>query len=68
MERARVAHEHAKETGMSYRESERVVDSELFLDEYPRWGLGTPHWLVVLHEMFLHAAGQGQKEVEHMCH
>ena len=57
MERAQVACEHAEETGMSYRESERVVDSELFLDEYPRWGLGTPNWLVVLHEMFLHATG-----------
>ena len=68
MERAQVACEHAEETGMSIRELERVVDSELFLDEYPRWGLGTPHWSVVLHEMFLHAAGQGQKEAEHMCH
>ena len=57
MERARVACECAKETGMSYRELERVVDLELFLDKYPRWGLGTPHQLVVLHEMFLHAAG-----------
>ena len=42
MERVRVAHKCAKETGMSYRESERVIDSELFLDKYPRWGLGTP--------------------------
>ena len=67
MERAQVARKCAKETGMSYRESERVIDLELFLDIYPRWGLGTPHWLVVLHEMFLHAAGQGQKEAEHMC-
>ena len=57
MERAQVVHEWAKEKGISYRESERMVDLELFLDEYPRWGLGTPHWLVVLHEMFLHAAG-----------
>ena len=63
-----MAREHAKETGMSYRESERMVDLELFLDEYPWWGLGTPHQSVVLHEMFLHATGQGQKEVEHMCH
>ena len=52
-----MAHEHAKETGMSIRELERVVDSELFLDKYPRWGLGTPHSSVVLHEMFLHATG-----------
>ena len=67
MERARVAREHAKETGMSYRELERAVDSELFLDKYPRWGLGTPHQSVVLHEMFLHATGQGWKEAECMC-
>ena len=53
---------------MSYRELERVVDSELFLDKYPRWHLGTPHWLLVLHEMFLHTTGWGQKEMEHMCH
>ena len=57
MERAGVAHEWVKEKGISYRESERMVDLELFLDEYPRWGLGTPHQLVVLHEMFLHAVG-----------
>ena len=29
-------------------------------------GLGTPHWSVVLHEMFLHTTGQGQKEAECM--
>ena len=57
MERARVAHKCAEEFGMSYRESGRVVDSELFLDEYPMWGLGTPHQSVVLHEIFLHATG-----------
>ena len=27
-----------------------------------------PHQSVILHEMFLHAAGWGQKEAEHMCH
>ena len=43
-----------------------MVDSELFLDEYPRWGLGAPHQLVVLDEMFLHTTGQGQKEAECM--
>ena len=66
MERSRVARERAKEEVISFRESERIVDSELFLDEYTQWGLGTPHWLVVLHEMFLHAAGCGQKEAECM--
>ena len=46
----------AEEVVISVQESERQVDLELFLDEYPWWGLGTHHWLVVLHEMFLHAA------------
>ena len=27
-----------------------------------------PHWSVILHEMFLHAANRGQKEAEHMVH
>ena len=66
MERAWVACERAEEKGISFRESEQMVDSEIFLDEYPRWGLGTPHWSVVLHEMFLPTAGQGQKEAECM--
>ena len=56
-ERSRVVQERAEEEGISIRESERMVDLELFLDEYPQWGLGTPHWLVILHKMFLHAAG-----------
>ena len=57
MERAQVAQEWAEEKGISFWELERMVDSELFLNEYPRWGLGTPHWLVVLHEVFLYATG-----------
>ena len=66
MQRSQVAWERAGEMGISIWESERQVDVELFLDEYPQWGLGTPYWLVVLHEMFLHATKWGQKEVEHM--
>ena len=62
MEKSQVAHRWVEEEGLSFREAERVIESELFLDEYPWWSLGTPHWLVILHEMFLHAAGQGQKE------
>ena len=57
VERSQVAQERADEKGISFREPEQMVDSELFLDEYPQRGLGTPHQLVVLHEMFLHAAG-----------
>ena len=57
IKRSRAAQERAEEEGISVLESERMVDLELFLDEYPRWGLGTPHQLVVLHEMFLHTTG-----------
>ena len=42
------------------------MDVGLFLDEYPWWELGTPHRLVILHEMFLHTAERGQKEAECM--
>ena len=42
MERAWVAQERAEEKGISFRESEWMVDLELFLDEYPRWGLELP--------------------------
>ena len=68
MQRSRVARERARETGISIWESERQVDLELFLDEYLWWDLRTPHQSVVLHKMFLHAAEQGQKEVECMFH
>ena len=55
MEKSHVAHHWEEEEGLSIREAERVVKSEMFLDEYPQWELGTPHWTVILHEMFLHA-------------
>ena len=42
MEKSQVAHCQAEEVGLSFREAERVIESELFLDEYPQWGLGTP--------------------------
>ena len=67
MEKSQVAHCRAEEEGFSVREAERVIESKLFLDEYPWWDLGTPHWLVILHQMFLHAAERGQKEAERMC-
>ena len=66
--RSWVAQERAGETGISIRELERQVDLELFLDEYPQWGLGTSHQSVVLHTMFLHAMEWGWKETECMFH
>ena len=68
MEKSQIAHSRAEDEGLSFREAERIVESKCFLDEYPWWGLGTPHQMVILHEMFLHAAGRGQKEAECMCH
>ena len=68
MEKSWVAHCWAEEEGLSIREAERVIESEMFLDEYPQWELGTPHQTVILHEMFLHAAEWGWKEAECMCH
>ena len=61
-----IAREQAREMGTLVREAEQGINIGLFLDKYPRWELGTPHQLVILHEMFLHTAERGQKEAEHM--
>ena len=58
----------AEQEGLSYREAKQIVESDLFLDEYPQWDLGSPHRLVILHEMFLHVESRGQIEAEHMSH
>ena len=58
--------EWAREMGILVREAEQRIDAELFLDEYPRWELGAPHWWVILHKMFLHTAEQGHKEAERL--
>ena len=55
MEKSWVTHNRVEEEGLSIREAERVIKSEMFLDEYPWWELGNPHSTVILHEMFLHA-------------
>ena len=67
MEKSHMALRRVEEEGLSIREAERVIESEMFLDEYPWWELGTPHWAVILHKMFLHAAEWGRKEAKHMC-
>ena len=46
------------------REMERAVDVDLFLEAQEQWAKDSPHQLIILHEMFLHAAYEGQKEVE----
>ena len=63
MEKSWVACCRAEEEVVSVREAERVIESKLFLDKYLRWGLGTPLWSVILHEMFLHTAQWGRKRL-----
>ena len=55
MEKSHVARCQVEEEGLSIREAERVIKSEMFLDEYPWWELRTPHQTVILCKMFLHA-------------
>ena len=43
---------------------ERAVDVDLFLEAQEPWAKDSPHRLVILHEMFLHAAYEGRKEAE----
>ena len=64
MHKSQIAGEQAIEVGLSFREAEQRLDTKLFLNEYPRWEIEAPHQSVILHEMFLHAAEQGQKEAE----
>ena len=44
------------------------MDVELFLELQNSWSEDSPHCLVFLHEMFWHAAIEGQKEVEQTIH
>ena len=43
-----------------------MMDVELFLEGQTKWEEDSPHWLVMLHEMFKHAANEGWKEAEQM--
>ena len=60
------AREQAGEAGLFIREAEHQLNAELFLNEYPRWGIVGPHWSIILHNMFLHTTKQGQKEAERL--
>ena len=62
--KSQTAREQATEVGLSIREAEQRLKAELFLNEYPRWDIGAPHWSIIPHKMFLHATEQGQKEAD----
>ena len=68
IKKSQTAREWPRETGLLVREAEQRKDAKLFLNKYPRWELGAPHWSIILHKMFLHAAEQGQKEAEKLIH
>ena len=67
-EKCREAKRRSAEEQKPMREMERAVDVDLFLEAQEQWAKDSPHWLVILHEMFLHAAYEGQKEVEQVVH
>ena len=52
--------------GGSITEMEWAVDVDLFLSTQNHWADDSPHCLMILHEMFLHAAAKGWKEAERM--
>ena len=62
------AKEQAKEEGLSVWEVECLLDSKLFLDEYPRWDARGLHCPFILQQMFIHAAKSVQKEAERIVH
>ena len=66
IQKSQATREQAREAGTSVSEAEQLIDAELFLDEYPMWELGAPHWSVILHKMVPHAAEQGHKEAERL--
>ena len=45
-------------------ELERAMDVDLFLEMQGKWPKDSPHLLVIPHDMFCHAALEGQKEAE----
>ena len=63
-EKSQEAKQRSTEEQKPMREMERAVDVDLFLEAQEQWAKDSPHWLIILHEMFLHAAYEGQKEAE----
>ena len=63
-EKSREAKRRSAEEQKPMWEMERAVDIDLFLEAQKQWAKDSPHCLIILHEMFLHAASKGQKEVE----
>ena len=54
----------AQEEGIPVQEVEHCLDSELFLDGYPRWRADGPQHPCILQRMFTYAKEAGYKEWE----
>ena len=63
-EKSQAAKQRSTEEWRPMCEMERVMDVDLFLGAQDQWTKDSPHCLTILHEMFLHATFEGQKEVE----
>ena len=56
-----------KRRGFPSGKQKRVVESELFLDEYPWWGLGTPHQMVILCLKCSFMLQDGGRKTQNVC-
>ena len=63
-ERCQEAKRRSAEGQGPMREMEQAVDVDLFLNAQNQWAEDSPHHLVLLYEMFLHAAAEGWKEAK----
>ena len=67
-EKFQMAKQRSTEEWRPVRELEKAMDVELFLELQSSWPEDSPHRLVILHEMFWHAAIEGWKEAEQTIH
>ena len=63
-EKSQEAKWRSTEEQRAIHEMERALDMYLFLGAQDQWAEDSSNCLTILHEMFLHAASEGQKEVE----
>ena len=63
-EKFQMAKKRSAEEQRPVHELEQAMDVELFLELQNSWPEDNPHCLVILHEMFWHAAMERQKEAE----
>ena len=67
-DKALAAKGQAAKEGLSVWEAERVMDVELFFEGLAKWEADSPHCLMMLYEMFHHAADTRWKEAEWTVH